>query len=191
MARIRKELRGLGLNDTTAYADPPNMDMYYPKPAKSASARPQYACKRVGSRLEGFHVHFQAILKNFNISAELAWAVASTWLAGWNNRMRQTNCGEPDYGPAFDLGILYRIGEEMRALGLTPAYRDIQFTTQETAETFGIQCTPAGLQEVAAAFQEGEFAPTQFPEVSYLDSEGKFSATRNASGSCYSCASTI
>ncbi|GAQ91599.1 hypothetical protein KFL_008150020 [Klebsormidium nitens] len=53
-------------------SDPPNMEMYYLKPARGANARPQYACKRVGSRLEGFHVHFQAILKNYNISAELA-----------------------------------------------------------------------------------------------------------------------
>jgi hypothetical protein len=45
-------------------------------------------------------------MKNYTISAELAWAVAATWLTGWNIRMRQTNCVEPDYGPAFDLGIL-------------------------------------------------------------------------------------
>jgi hypothetical protein len=145
------------------------MEMYYPKPARSANSRPQFACKRMGSRLEGFHVHFQAILKNYNISAELAWAVAATWLTGWNIRMRQINCGEPDHGPTFDLEILYRIGEQMQALGLAPAYRDVQFTMEETAESFGIQCTPAGLQEVAAAFQEGEFAPTLFPEVAYLD----------------------
>ncbi|GAQ93228.1 hypothetical protein KFL_013750010, partial [Klebsormidium nitens] len=150
-------------------SDPPNMEMYYSKPTCGANARPQYACKRVGSRLEGFHVHFQAILKNYNISAELAWAVASTWLTGWNIRMRQANRGEPDHGPAFDLEILYRIGEQMEALGLAPAYRDVQFTMKETAETFGIQCTPAGFREAAAAFQEGEFAPTQFPEVAYLD----------------------
>ncbi|GAQ91598.1 hypothetical protein KFL_008150015, partial [Klebsormidium nitens] len=85
--------------------------------------------------------------------------------------MRQANRGEPDHGPAFDLEILYRIGEHMEALGLAPAYRDVQFTVEETAESFGIQCTPAGFQEAAAAFQEGEFAPTQFPEVAYLDSE--------------------
>jgi hypothetical protein len=57
----------------------------------------------------------------------------------------------------------------MRALDLTPAYKDIQFATLDTSETFGIQCTPAGLQEAAAAFQEGEFAPSQFPEVAYMD----------------------
>lgn len=158
------------------------MEMYYAKPVQSAGARVQYACKRVGSRLEGFHVHFQAILKNFNISAELAWAVAFTWLTGWNIRMRQANCGEPDHGPAFDLGILYRIGEEMQAHGLPPAYRDVQFTVEsEIAENFGIQCTPAGFQEAAAAFQQGEFAPGQYHELAYIDAnEGKQVNTCNA-----------
>lgn len=127
-------------------------------------------------------MHFQAILKNYNISAELAWAVASTWLTGWNIRMRQANRGEPDNGPAFDLEILYRIGEHMEALGLEPAYRDVQFTVEETAEVFGIQCTPAGFQEAAAAFQEGEFAPTQFPEVAYLEAlDGKLLCNQNSS----------
>lgn len=53
----------------------------------------------------------------------------------------------------------------MEALHLAPVYRDVQFTMEETEETFGVQCTPSGLREVAAMFQEGELAPSHVPEI--------------------------
>jgi hypothetical protein len=154
------------------FADPPATDMYYKKPV-GPNAKPQFGCKRVGFRQEGFHTHFQAILSNYNNSAELAWAVAATWLNRWNTRMRRFNCGEPDHG-TYDLELQYEIGNRMQALGLEPAYRDVQFTTEETSKRFGIQCTPAGFKEAARLFEEGELAPSRLPEVDDFNSPGSF-----------------
>jgi hypothetical protein len=142
--------------------------MYYEKPV-GPHAKQQYGCKQVGSRQEGFHTHFQSILSNYNNSAELAWAVAATWLNRWNTRMRRTNRGEPDHG-TYDLELLYEIGDRMQALGLAPAYRDVQFNTEETTERFGIQCTPAGFKEAAILFQEGELSPSRLREADDSDS---------------------
>jgi hypothetical protein len=153
--------------------------MYYEKPG-GRHAKPQYGCKRVGSRQEGFHTHFQAILSNYNVSAELAWGVAVTWLNRWNTRMRRLNRGEPDHG-TYDLELLYKIGERMLALGLVPAYRDVQFTVEETTERFGIECTPSGLKEAAAILQEGELAPSRLPEVDDMNGGKEYIGNSNFS----------